>query len=208
MKKMNLILALTLLFSINLVQAQEEIEKSKFEIIAYGGIGYTKVRTDIQARYDLNVNTGEILLNYKIWGKYGIASGIGYSQLSGSGFNKTGVFHAERELLKIPLLFTLNKDISDKLFIIGNFGPYAQTITKDQLEYLGFGESNVYEGWNFGVQLGFGFGYKIDQKLGVGVNFNGQSDLSKLDTNSGKTFEDKQKHKNLNSVGLFLKYSL
>ncbi len=208
MKRMNIILALSFLFSINLVHGQDNPEKSKFEVIAFGGLGFTKVKTDIQARYDLNVNTGEILFNYKIWGKYGIASGIGYSQLSGSGFNKTGPFYADRELLKIPFLFTLNQDISERLFLIGNIGPYAQTITKDRLEYIGFGESDVYEGWNFGVQLGVGFGFKIDQKVGIGINYNGQSDLSKLDTNAGKSFADKQRHKNLNSIGLFFKYNL
>lgn len=208
MIKMKLILVLTFLFSYSFIQAQQEEENSKFEIIAYGGIGYTKISTQIQPRYDLNVNTGEILLNYKVWGKYGLATGIGFSELSGSGFNETGVFYSERNLLKIPLLFTLNQNISDKLFILGNLGAYGQTLTKDQLAYIDGGESDVYEGWNFGVQVGFGFGYNIDQKLGVGINFNGQSDLSELKTSSGKSFDDKQKHENLNSVGLFLKYKL
>lgn len=208
MNKMNLILVLTFLFSYSFIQAQQEEANLKFEIIAYGGIGYTKVKAHIQPSYDLNVNTGEILLNYKIWGKYGLATGIGFSEMSGSGFNKTGVFYSERNLLKIPLLFTLNQNLSDKLFITGNLGAYAQTITKDQLSYIDFGESDVYEGWNFGVQLGFGFGYNIDQKLGVGINFNAQADLSEFETSSGKSFDDNQKHKNLNSLGLFLKYKL
>ncbi|WP_372920419.1 hypothetical protein [Salegentibacter sp.] len=208
MKKMNFILVLTFLFSFSLIQAQQEEDNSKFEIIAYGGIGYTKVKTHVQPRYDLNVNTGEILLNYKVWGKYGIATGIGFSELSGSGFNETGVFYSERNLLKIPLLFTLNQNISDKLFILGTLGAYGQTPTKDQLAYIDGGESDVYEGWNYGIQLGFGFGYNIDKKLGLGINLNGQSDLSELETSSGKSFNDKQKHNNLNSIGLFLKYKL
>lgn len=76
---------------------------------------------------------------------------------------------------------------------------------KDQLEYIGFGESDVYEVWNFGVQVGLGFGYNIDRKLGVGIIFNGQSDFSKFETSSGKTFSDKQKHKKFKFYRLIFK---
>ncbi|MDQ7918145.1 hypothetical protein RBU60_11200 [Mesonia sp. MT50] len=93
MKKLNFILAGILLFSISFVQAQEENQTSKFSIYAYGGIGYTQVKNDNEPDYDLNVNTGEVLLNYKAWDKIGLATGIGYSVLSGSGFNSNGNFY-------------------------------------------------------------------------------------------------------------------
>ncbi|MAP54061.1 hypothetical protein, partial [Altibacter sp.] len=203
MKKLYSILLLIFCFSLSLAQAQQESESPKFEIIAHGGIGYVKVRTEVQPRYNLNVNSGEILLNYKAWKKIGIASGIGFSDVNGNGFNQTGVFYQERNLIKIPVLLTLNQDVSEKLFLFGNFGPYAQTITKDQIEYENLGEIDVFEGWNFGLQLGLGFGYNIVSNMGAGIICNGQSDFSDFETNAGKTFNDEQKHKNLNSIGVF-----
>ena len=165
MKKLNFIFTYVFLFSISFVQSQEENQNSKFSIIAYGGIGYTKVQNDLELDYDLNVNTAEILINYKIWNDIGIASGIGYSELSGAGYNSTGNFYHERNVVKIPLLLTANKNFSENLVIFANFGFYGQTIVKDEFRYLLTTRDDIYEGLNFGAQLGLGLGYQIDERF-------------------------------------------
>ena len=162
MKNLNFVLLVILLFSISFVQAQEENKTSKFSMYAYGGIGYTQVKNDNEPDYDLNVNTGEILFNYKAWNKIGLATGIGYSALSGSGFNSNGNFYQERTLIKVPLLLTLNSKLSENLIMMANFGIFGQTIVKDEFQYINRTESDVYEGFNFGAQLGVGIGYIFD----------------------------------------------
>ena len=117
MKKANFILLLACFLTINLIQAQEEIE-SKFNIIAYGGIGYGIIENNNEPNYNLNSNGGDILLNYRINQKFGIATGIGLNELTGNGFNSIGNFYHDRTMLKIPLLATMDYDVSDKFRII------------------------------------------------------------------------------------------
>ena len=83
MKKPNYILLFICFLTISLIQAQEKKE-SKFNIIAYGGIGYAIVKNDNEPNYNLNSNSGDILLNYRINQKFGIASGVGLIELSGN----------------------------------------------------------------------------------------------------------------------------
>lgn len=202
MKTSTLLLTLGLILNVVVLQAQET-NTSKFNIVAYGGIGYTKVINDDAPNYDLNVNTGDLLLSYNAWQTIGIATGLGYSELSGNGFNTNGNFYQERTVIKIPLLLTLNKDITEHLIMTGNFGFYGQTIVKDEFQYIDSIEKDVYEGFNFGMQLGLGIGYKFDERLGFGVHFNSQSDFSSFETSNNATFKNEQKHKNLTSIGIF-----
>lgn len=61
---------------ISQIQAQEKNEEkeSKFNIIGYGGIGYAIVKNDNEPSYNLNSNSGDILLNYRINQKFGVAA--------------------------------------------------------------------------------------------------------------------------------------
>lgn len=202
MKTSTLLLSLGFILNIVILKAQET-NPAKFNIVAYGGIGYTKVINDDAPNYDLNVNTGDLLLSYNAWKTIGIATGLGYSELSGNGFNTSGNFYQERTVIKIPLLLTLTKDITEHLIMTGNFGFYAQTIVKDEFQYIDSIEKDVYEGFNFGMQLGLGIGYRFDERLGFGVHFNSQSDFSSFETSNKATFKNEQKHKNLTSIGIF-----
>lgn len=202
MKTSTLLLTLGFILNVIVLQAQET-NPAKFNIVAYGGIGYTKVINDDGPNYDLNVNTGDLLLSYNTWKTIGIATGLGYSELSGNGFNTNGNFYQERTVIKIPLLLTLNKDITEHLIMTGNFGFYGQTIVKDEFQYIDSIEKDVYEGFNFGMQLGLGIGYRFDERVGLGINFNSQSDFSSFKTSNKATFKNEQKHKNLTSIGIF-----
>ena len=183
MKKPNYILLFICFLTISLIQAQEKKE-SKFNIIAYGGIGYAIVKNDNEPNYNLNSNSGDILLNYRINQKFGIASGVGLIELSGNGFNSLGNFYHERTMLKIPLLATMDYKISEKIKMIGNFGFYTQNITTDEYRFLNNSQKNVYEGWNFGTQLGLGFVFNMFYNLSCGLNYSGLSCCCMFKTNN------------------------
>ena len=211
MKKIKFtLLFICFLSFINQIQAQEKKEEkvSKFNIIAYGGIGYAIVKNDNEPNYNLNSNSGDILLNYRINQKFGVATGIGIAELSGNGFNSLGNFYHERTTLKIPLLATLDYKISEKIKMIGNFGFYTQNITTDEYRFLNVSQKDVYEGWNFGSQLGLGFVFKLFDNFSAGVNYSGQSDFSKFKSTNNSGINDKQKLKNLNSIGVVLMIDL
>ena len=211
MKKIKFtLLFICFLTFINQIQAQEKKEEkvSKFNIIAYGGIGYAIVKNDNEPNYNLNSNSGDILLNYRINQKFGVATGIGIAELSGNGFNSLGNFYHERTTLKIPLLATLDYKISEKIKMIGNFGFYTQNITTDEYRFLNVSQKDVYEGWNFGSQLGLGFVFKLFDNFSAGVNYSGQSDFSKFKSTNNSGINDKQKLKNLNSLGVVLMVDL
>ena len=207
MKKSNYILLFTLFLTFSLMQAQEEKE-SKFNIIVYGGIGYGIVENDNEPNYNLNSNTIEILVNYNINKKFGIATGIGLNELSGNGFNSIGNFYHERTLLKIPLLFTMGSNVTENLKLFTNFGFFGQNIINDEYRFLNETQKDIYKGWNFGAQFGFGFAFEMFDNYSIGINYNAQSDLSKFGSNNNAGINDKQKFTNLNSVGILFMIDL
>jgi opacity protein-like surface antigen len=207
MKKSNYILLFTLFLTFSLIQAQEEKE-SKFNIIVYGGIGYGIVENDNEPNYNLNSNTLETLVNYNINKKFGIATGIGLNELSGNGFNSIGNFYHERTLLKIPLLFTTSSNVTENLRLFANFGFFGQNIINDEYRFLNETQKDIYNGWNFGAQFGFGFAFEMFDNCSIGINYNAQSDLSKFGSNNNAGINDKQKFTNLNSVGILFMIDL
>jgi opacity protein-like surface antigen len=207
MKKSNYILLFTLFLTFSLIQAQEEKE-SKFNIIVYGGIGYGIVENDNEPNYNLNSNTLETLVNYNINKKFGIATGIGLNELSGNGFNSIGNFYHERTLLKIPLLFTTSSNVTENLRLFANFGFFGQNIINDEYRFLNETQKDIYNGWNFGAQFGFGFAFEMFDNYSIGINYNAQSDLSKFESNNNAGINDKQKFTNLNSVGILFMIDL
>lgn len=163
MKKLNVILLLTALCISTFAQAQEEQTEqgSKFRVMAYGGIGYGIMDNDNQANYNVNTNTAELAFNYRFSKSLGVATGAGYSLLSGNGFNSAGNFYHERITVKIPLLLTIDCEMGEKFNFLAHLGPYAQTIFDDEYTFNNFRVDDVYEGWNFGFQLGLSFCMKL-----------------------------------------------
>lgn len=215
MKKSNYILLFLYVLIGNLVQAQEEKEsidytkkESKFNITAYGGIGYGIIENDNEPNYNLNSDGGDILLNYRINQNFGIAAGIGLYELTGNGFNSIGDFYHERTILKIPLVATMDYTITDKVRLLANFGFYAQNITRDEYRFLNSSQKDIYEGWNTGIQLNIGFLFELINNFSAGINYNGMGDLGSIKTNNNQVINDKQKLKNLNSIGIIFMVEL
>ncbi|MEM7108123.1 MAG: hypothetical protein AAF519_07840 [Bacteroidota bacterium] len=208
MKKSNYILLFTLFLTFNLIQAQDEERESKFSLIGYGGFGYGTMDNDTEPNYNLNVGSAELLLTYNLNKRFGIATGIGMNELTGNGFNSIGNFYQERTLLKIPLLLSLGPSISEKFDSFVNLGFYGQNIIKDEYRFLDNTQEDIYEGWNFGAQLGVGILFKLADSYYSGINFQWQSDLSKFESSNTAGINDEQRMNNLNSVGILFMIKL
>lgn len=157
-----------------------------------------------EPNYIINCFGGEFLLNFKIDENDGIASGIGIYNFSGNGFNSIGNFYHKRSLLKIPLLYNFNSNISSNIKINMNIGVYVQAIITDEYRFINNTQEYIYKGCSFGSQIGLGFLYSIFDKYNIGLNFNTQTDFSKFKTVNSAIIIDKQKIKFLNSVGIIL----
>ncbi len=190
-----------------LLYAQEHTA-CKWSLIGYGGIGYGVVKNDNQPDYNLNSNNGAFLLNYRLNEELGLASGIGVNELTGNAFNELGNFYHERTLLKVPLLLTINSELSAGFRIIGNLGFYGQNIIKDAYRFQTSIQEDIYSGWNFGAEFGLGFIFPVLDRISAGINYQGQSDFSKFESTDNAGISDKQKLQSLNSVGLLLIFTL
>lgn len=207
MKTAKNILFFIFFLSTSLMSAQEAKE-SRFSHVGFFGFGYGIAENENQPNYNLNSINAEILFNYSINKKIGVASGIEINQLSGQGFNTFGNFYHERTLLKIPVLVTLNTNVSENISFFSNFGFYGQTIGTDEFRYLNNIQRDVYEGWNFGAQVGIGFLFKMFDRVSAGIKYNGQTDFSSFKTNDNVALSNEQKMKYLNTIGLVFKVQL
>lgn len=223
MSKMKITLILTFLFSFNFLIAQNQDDNqnsnsfnyqlsdaSRFSIVGYGGVGYATIDNDNQPNYNLDASTFDVLLNYRIGQRWGIATGLGFNQLTGTGFNNNGQnFYHERGTLKIPLLLSGNYSISPKVRLVANIGFYAQTIIRDDFSFAGNTTiGDVYEGWNFGLQSGFGMSYNFNQKFSLGLMFNTQGDFNRFDAEPNAGFTNRQKTTSVNTVGMLFTFQL
>lgn len=222
MNKLNLIVVLALLFSFSIVNAQNNDHKhdddhhhdhydsgSKFSIITYGGIGHAVIDNDNQPNYNLNANIADILVSYRIGERLGLSTGIGFNRLTGDGFNNANEnFYHERGTLKIPLLLSINFNLSPKVRLVSNIGFYTQTVTRDKYSFAGRTVKDVYGGWNFGLQSGIGLAYNYNKKIGLGIMFNNQGDFNRLESDASKGITDEQKISGINTISLLFTIDL
>ncbi|MFK7748406.1 MAG: outer membrane beta-barrel protein [Kordia sp.] len=219
MKKLNFSILVALIFSFSMLNAQNDHSDknhdnhdygsdARFSFLGYGGIGYAVVDNDNQPNYNLDINTADFLLHYRIGKRYGIATGIGFDQLTGTGFNAGGNFYHERGTLRIPLLLSVNYNLSHKVRLIANVGVYGKTIVRDEYSFVGGTIDDVYEGWNFGLQTGIGLSYNFNQKVSLGIMFTTQGDFNRIDSDPNKGIADAQKITGVNTIGLLFAINL
>lgn len=206
--KNSLVCCLVFAFCIHTYSYAQDENNSfdKYNISITTGIGYGKVENKNQPNYDLNANIGELLFTYNFSETLGLASGLGYLQLSGNGFNSIGNFYHERDLIKIPLLLKANKNLGGKFNIYALIGFYGQTIVNEEYRYLTSVEKDIFGGWSFGFQGNFAFEYQLDNTWSMGVNIATQSDFNKLKTESDASFNDEQAITTLNTIGLLFNF--
>jgi len=220
MKTLNSALVFVFLLSFNFLTAQDHTNNadddyykhqsdSRFSIVGFGGIGYATVDNDNQPNYNLDASTFDFLVNYRIGKHYGVATGIGINRLTGNGFSSTNQnFYHERGTLKVPLLLSVNYNLSEKVRLVANIGFYGQVILTDEYSFASETVEDLYEGWNFGFQSGIGLSYNVNKRVSFGVLFNSQGDFSKFDSDPNKGANDEQKITGINTVGLLFTIDL
>lgn len=200
MKTLNCLFALCLMLGSTSIIAQSD-SNSPFSLMAFGSIGYGIIDNDGAANYNLNSNSGELILNYRFGQKFGLATGIGLTELSGQGFNAEEVFYHERSLIKVPLLFTHDYAIVDKFRALFSIGVYGQTITRDNFTFQNRTEKDIYQGWTVGAQFGIGLFFETNESMSLGFQYTGLADFNTLESNKENLMNSKQRLDGLNSLG-------
>src|SRR5699024_10087704 len=78
-------------------------KNASWRMIAYGGLGFGTVNNSKAPEYDVNLITGQLLINYKFNPYFGLSSGLSLLQVSGNGFSKKGAFYHSRKTIAIPV---------------------------------------------------------------------------------------------------------
>ena len=202
MKKLHLILLIAFLTTFSNLQAQD----SRFTVISYGGIGFATLDNQNSANYDLNVNTAEFTLHYRIGTSVGVGGGLALDTFSGNAFNETGNYYHERSSIRIPLLVTYTYGISDKVTLYGSIGPYGRKILSEDIDTTGLLTSfNTYDGWNFGIQSSLNIGYSLNENLMLGFTINNQGDITNVESignGVNSSTPEEQKTKAMYTIGL------
>lgn len=199
---------LCFIFGLSFAQKTENTRVSKFNLDLSINVGTGRVDNENQPNYNLDAIVSEALLTYNFSNQFGVATGIGYTQLSGNGFNSNGNFYHERDVIRIPLMLTTGRNFGEKLRLYANIGLYGQVIVNDEFQYLTNTENDVYEGWSFGFNGNIGLLYELTTKFSMGVNFATQSDFSAVETSDNASINDEQRLDRVNTFGLLFRFSL
>lgn len=84
MKKITFIIQITFLcvglscFSQESKSTNVKIKDSKFSILASSGIGFGTIKNSQEPNYNLSSNYSEVLINYSLSDKLGLATGLGF----------------------------------------------------------------------------------------------------------------------------------
>lgn len=194
-----------LLCSSIFVYSQNIKQNNKFDIAVFQTFGFGRIDNEFAPNYNLNSRATELLFNYRLVKNQGVAIGIGYSDLGGNGFNTKGNFFHEREILTIPLMYTLTKSRNNFKFFLG-IGVEGMKIMNDKYKYLNEVKKKQFGDWGVGAKTLIGFFYGIDENISVGVVYNGNADLTKLRSNDEKYFKGKQYLEFNNKVGIGINF--
>lgn len=189
----------------------EEKETDTFrpvKISLTSGIGFARIENEFDPDYDLNVGFVDFLINYKFTETAGISTGLSVHSMTGNGFNQIGDFYKSRSDLKIPLLFSVNYPVSDKINTSVDMGFYARSILSDEERYLNGVIEDVYMGWGLGFQTSFSFLFDVSEFLSLGINYNSLIDFNDFETNNITIADQKQRLGSFNTFGVIVMYSL
>src|SRR5699024_10291932 len=143
--------------------------------IAYGGLGFGTVNNSKAPEYDVNLITGQLLINYKFNPYFGLSSGLSLLQVSGNGFSKKGAFYHSRKTIAIPVLFTMAYPLDSHVVLMGHLGVNATKPISGSYSYLKGTQSNVYTDWGLGSDVAVGLAYRFSEGFSLGIRFQTQA---------------------------------
>ena len=176
---------------------------SKFNVQLSYGIGSSVIQNEgINAR--LGTTGVEVLGTYQFKENLGIGTGCSILGLNGNSFNENGNFNQTRGVLRIPVLLSANKYLSDKTQFITSGGPFADRILEDSYQYVNSTEEVDFENWSLGLQGRLGIAHDFHARSAVGIAYNVQYTFSDSSKDSGNLSTGMS----TNTFDLFVKFKL
>jgi len=164
MKKALICLIFLHLISNISLQAQEK-EGLKISAMGFYGLGFGIIENTNAPNYDFRATNLDVIIDFDFGKILGFATGIGFSDLAGDGFNSSGNFFHKRSILKIPLLMSLTYPITKEFDFYANGGFFYEHIMDDEWQYVSNTEKDLYEGSSIGAEIGAGLLIKLPNKL-------------------------------------------
>ncbi|MDF1695425.1 MAG: hypothetical protein P1U56_06320 [Saprospiraceae bacterium] len=184
MKKYPCLLVLLCSLSFHSIQAQEK-QDFRLDVMAMYGLGFGVADNSNEPDYNFRTQEFNALLNFDFGKLFGFGTGMGFSRLSGNGFNSNGDFFHRRTSLRIPVLLTMIHPFTEHFEFYANGGFFWEQIRKDEFQYLSTTVEDVYEGSGIGAQFQIGLLINlpdhldwVESRLGivVGAQVSGEYD--------------------------------
>lgn len=186
--------------------AQNNEKMKKINFLLSIGTASGNIVNDYETGYNLLGENTKLQIGYSFSQHDAIAIGVGYSELTGNGFNAKGNFYQERNILSIPLLYTRSVYYQQFNIEIG-VGLQANKLITDKYHYINETKNNQFSGWNLATKSYIAFLYRITDNAKVGVFYDLSTDLTKYSSTDETYFKGKQRMTLFKSVGLSMGFS-
>jgi len=178
-------LAIVLSFAVH-AQTNTEQKESKMELDITGKLGFARLKQTGFATINGNINGVDLILAFKMGKKWGLGTGLGYSELSANTTISGNTASLTNTYLQIPAKiigdFTVfnNEQSISRVSVNIAAGLYANTLLKSELETVSGNSDTKNLGWNFGLSTQIGAKFIISDIMSVGIGLESQSDFNKM----------------------------
>ncbi len=164
MKKIICLLVFAYSLCFNSIQAQEK-DGFRFDTMIMYGLGSGVADNSNAPDYNFRTQEFNAVFNLDFGKLFGFGTGLGFSRLSGNGFNSSGDFFHSRTLLRVPVLLTMIHPITEYFEFYANGGFFWEHIRKDEFQYLNTTIEDLYEGSSIGAQFQIGLLINLPDNL-------------------------------------------
>jgi opacity protein-like surface antigen len=205
--KKSIFTLLLVLITLN-VKAQEETKKGEFGIIMNGKLGFAKLKQSGEVQLNGNVNAGETQFYYSLPSGTYFTLGIGLLEFNTNGVSGGENYSLEQNYIRIPMYINktfllLKEQLNNKVNAYGGVGIYGNTLLKEELKTLSQNFELKNQGWNLGFGLNFGMLFEIYDETSLGIGFESQSDITKMNKNGME-----RKLESINTFNFIFKWNL
>jgi hypothetical protein len=167
LKKIISLLIFACSLSFNSIQAQEK-DGFRFDTMIMYGLGFGVADNSNETDYNFRTQEFNAVFNLDFGKLFGFGTGLGFSKLSGNGFNSNGDFFHSRTSLRIPVLLTMIHPFSEHFEFYANGGFFWENIRNDKFQYLNTTVEDLYEGSSIGAQFQIGLLINLPDHLDWG----------------------------------------